>query len=430
MLKLVLLLDKNYQVDSMKKVAIITTGVLPIPSVRGGAAETLIDLFVESNKTDPSFDVTVFSIDDKRINHSNIETVSTHYKLIKQNIFLSFLDKATYFFVKNVLKKKNTTTFKNLLNRFFYYVKVRKYLAKIDFDLIVLENHCAEYLCLKPKKIYNKYYKKVIYHSHNEPAHYKPFIKIMPVTKAIYCVSSALADLWKQHMGKFQFMENVEFKVIKNGVRCDVFHPIDDKSTINEFKRRIKLPLDKKIVLFAGRMTAQKGVFELINAIKILDDSYHLLIVGDFFYDSKSKSVENLELKKQLISIEGRYTFTGFIPYSQMALAYNSSDVVVLPSIGFDAAPLTLIESICCCKPTISTRIGGIPEYSSNCGVVLLEVSDSLRNDIAKAIIDLENNSTYFKLVSMSERKRKEYDSKAFCCRYKKMLFESISEGE
>ena len=41
--------------------------------------------------------------------------------------------------IKNILRKKNTTTYKNLLNRFFYYIKVRKYLFKNDFDLIVLE---------------------------------------------------------------------------------------------------------------------------------------------------------------------------------------------------------------------------------------------------------------------------------------------------
>ena len=414
----------------MNKVAIITTGVLPIPSVRGGAAETLIDLFVESNKIDSSFDLTIFSIDDKRIDHSSIETDSTHYKHIRQNVFLSFFDKMIYFCAKNIFRKKNTTTFKNLLNRYFYYIKVRKYLIKTDFDLIVLENHCAEYLCLKPKKIYKKYYKKVIYHSHNEPAHYKPFIKIMPITKAIYCVSSALADLWKRRMDEFESMKSIEFKVIKNGVRCDVFHPIDDKSAITEFKRKIKLPLNKKIVLFAGRMTRQKGIFELINAIKILNDSYHLLIVGDFFYDSKSKNVESLELKKQLMSINDRCTFTGFIPYSQMALVYNSSDLVVLPSIGFDAAPLTLLESICCCKPTISTKIGGIPEYSSDCGVILLKISENLQKDIAEAIVDLDNSDTYFRLVSLSEKKRREYDSKTFCCRYKKMLTESILEEE
>lgn len=414
----------------MKKVAIITTGVLPIPSVRGGAAETLIDLFVNENKVNSSFDLTVFSIDDKRINHSSIETHNTHYNHIKQNVFLSLLDKVIYFCAKNILRKKNTTTYKNLLNRFFYYIKVRKYLFKNDFDLIVLENHCAEYLCLKPRKIYKKYYKKVIFHSHNEPAHYRPFIKIMPITKSIYCVSSALAYLWEQRMGEFNSMKSVEFKVIRNGVRCDVFHPISNTSTIAEFKNKIGLPLDKKIVLFAGRMTKQKGIFELINAVKILNEKYHLLIVGDFFYDSKSKNLESLELKNQLTSIKGKYTFTGFVPYSQMALVYNSADIVVLPSIGFDAAPLTLLESICCCKPTISTEIGGIPEYSRNCGVVLLNVSENLHNDIAKAIIDLENKETYFKLISLSKKKREEYDSKSFCCRYKEMLSESIVEDD
>ena len=406
----------------MKKVAIISAGVLPVPAIKGGAVESLIDLFAQKNKINPMHDLTIFSIDDIKFKGTSMDSKYLHYCHIKQEPLLSFFDKLIYFFAKNILKRKNTTTFKNFLNRLHYYLEIRKALVKQSFDLVILENHCAEYLCLKPKTIYRKYYKKVILHSHNKPAHFKPFIKTMRMTKSIYCVSSALANLWKKEMEQYKFMQDVEYGVIKNGIRCDLFQPTDTRLSYEYFNGKLNLPKDKKIVLFAGRMIKEKGIFELIDAFKKLDNKYHLLLVGDYFYDSKSKNFGTETLNNKLLEIKDRYSFTGYVPYSKMPFVYNVADIVVLPSIEFDAAPLTLLEAICCCKPTISTKIGGIPEYAADCGVILLDVTDNLQFDIVKSIKKLEDDTFYEELVKRSLNKKESYDSRVFCARYDEMI--------
>ena len=50
-------------------------------------------------------------------------------------------------------------------------------------------------------------------------------------------------------------------------------------------KEKYSVPTNKKIILFAGRITKDKGILEIINAFKLLDDSFLLLIVGDYYFN-------------------------------------------------------------------------------------------------------------------------------------------------
>ena len=48
----------------MKRIAIIDNGVLPIPSVLGGAVETLVQLLVDTNEKEKQMLFEIFSIDN------------------------------------------------------------------------------------------------------------------------------------------------------------------------------------------------------------------------------------------------------------------------------------------------------------------------------------------------------------------------------
>ena len=44
------------------KIAILTSGILPIPAVLGGAVENLIDFYLEYNEIHKLHDITVYSV--------------------------------------------------------------------------------------------------------------------------------------------------------------------------------------------------------------------------------------------------------------------------------------------------------------------------------------------------------------------------------
>ena len=49
----------------MKKIAFVMPWLLPMPPVRGGAVETLVDALIRENEANPRFRITVFSPDDE-----------------------------------------------------------------------------------------------------------------------------------------------------------------------------------------------------------------------------------------------------------------------------------------------------------------------------------------------------------------------------
>ena len=63
------------------RIAILTSGVLPIPSVQGGAVENLIDFCLEYNDRHQLHDITVYSIYDQAVKkHPACDSKINHYK--------------------------------------------------------------------------------------------------------------------------------------------------------------------------------------------------------------------------------------------------------------------------------------------------------------------------------------------------------------
>ena len=72
------------------KIAILTSGILPVPAVQGGAVEILTDHYLEYNDLHRLHDMTVFSVyhplvDDRRQRLSAVN----HYRYIDMSSLLA-----------------------------------------------------------------------------------------------------------------------------------------------------------------------------------------------------------------------------------------------------------------------------------------------------------------------------------------------------
>ena len=52
------------------KIAILTSGTLPVPAVKGGAVENLTDFYLEYNEERKLHDMTVYSVYDPKVSES------------------------------------------------------------------------------------------------------------------------------------------------------------------------------------------------------------------------------------------------------------------------------------------------------------------------------------------------------------------------
>ena len=72
------------------KIAVLTSCILPVPSVQGGAVENLIDFYLEYNNIHKIHDITVYSIYNKKTdNHPAQASLVNHYYYIDTNSLLA-----------------------------------------------------------------------------------------------------------------------------------------------------------------------------------------------------------------------------------------------------------------------------------------------------------------------------------------------------
>jgi glycosyltransferase involved in cell wall biosynthesis len=156
------------------------------------------------------------------------------------------------------------------------------------------------------------------------------------------------------------------------GIDIKHFRPLPgDRSTL----RRFDCHEDDFVILFVAHLTVQKGVFDLLYAMKMLlmrmgsDARVKLLIGGS---GPERKRLSRLITQLQL---DANVRLIGPHPYSVMPLIHNLADVFVLPSQPAlrwqEQFGYVLVESMACGKPVLSTESGSIAEVVGNAGVLV-----------------------------------------------------------
>lgn len=124
-----------------------------------------------------------------------------------------------------------------------------------------------------------------------------------------------------------------------------------------EARKKLNLPVEKKIILFFGFIRDYKGLDILIDAIEHSPDDYLLVIAGEVYgsFDKYQEQIENKKLSHN-INLQVRY-----ISDSEVPLFFSAADVCVLP---YKSATQSGITSIALHfeLPVIATDVGGLTE--------------------------------------------------------------------
>lgn len=401
------------------RVAIITTGYLPVPATKGGAVESIIDDFIKQNEKEKKVEFEVFSIYEKESYEIGKRLNKTNIVSIKVNSFIKGFDYIIYFIAKNILKKENTMSYRYILQRIFFLNKVSKILKKDNFDKILLENNHTLYLALKWRKNYIKYKDRYYLHVHNEVKPTYGCEEIIRNTKKIICVSDYIR---REYIEKLN-IDKEKIGVLINCIDTEIFNgKISDEKKFS-IKKKYKIDDNCKVILFTGRITREKGIKELLLALsKVKFKNYKLLVVGDFFFGTKTKNKFNIELQNIIKDIKDKVIFTGYVTHNEIPQIYAIADIVVLPSICEDAAPLTIIESMASGLPIITTNSGGIPEYAQNGCAIILDKEKDLQSQLSKSIdYLLENEEERKKMRKISKENATKLNLNNF---YKNLLIQ------
>lgn len=201
----------------------------------------------------------------------------------------------------------------------------------------------------------------------------QPWVTMHGVKKAIvkYCdklISILNTQCYADSFSQKEFLVDnkiaslKKIKVIGSGSLAGIdLSRFNDKKFTLEHKKEIRANLNLKdevfVFLFVGRITEEKGIFELLEAAgQLLANGYEiaLLIVGPF-----ERQIEQRIRQFAEKSCGDRVQFTGYIKEPEYFMAI--SDVLCIPSYreGFGTV---VIEAAALGLPTIGTRIYGLTD--------------------------------------------------------------------
>jgi len=161
-----------------------------------------------------------------------------------------------------------------------------------------------------------------------------------------------------------------------------------------EARERLGLPHDKQIILFFGFIREYKGLMQLIEAMKSLPDSIHLVIAGEIYgsFDSYDAAIRDLGLVHRI------HKHIRYVSDDETPLFFCSADACVLPYATATQSGIVAIAhhfEI----PVLATPVGGLPEAVRHGkagmlfkGINASDISEGIRsffeNSLAQNCID------------------------------------------
>lgn len=391
----------------MKKVLLITPGILPVPASMGGAAEYLTELYLTENdkKGQVEFDVTTITYQKEVKNpYQNTKLIwikgyplrfqiSRAVRYLFNKIFPFYMDNAYIHEVLKVLKKN-----------------------KKKYDLIFIENNP---LFVKSIRKIDKS-TKIILHLHNDYLNDKSkhHQYILDQCERIYTVS----DYLKKRVQTIGQTDKVV--TIYNGIEIEKFNKKASKKEILEFRKSYGISENDFVILFMGRLVKEKGILELLMTFKKLllnNQDIKLLVVGSKAFKGSKRDRFIRRLDRLSRDCRDNIIFTGFIDYDKIPLVYHSSDVLVVPSHCRDSLPTTVIEGIESGIFQIVTNDGGIPEMVVGTSAKVID-KNHLEEELFHSLEEVIKNKENIKRVTYD----KELLNRFHKDRYVKELLDNI----
>ena len=363
----------------MKKILIIMDCMLPVPAVRGGAVSTLIENLLKVNERKNEVIFYIFTLTDEKSEKTFKEYKRTNFIPIYQKPYIKFLDK----FVSQ----------KKYLWKLYVIRKARKYLRLNDFDAVVLQNNGYLLKIFKNKKLMNKNRGKIFYHLHNDiPSNVdKEIVKQCKIILISKYLEKKITNLCGNNIKN-------NCIVVKNGIDIQQFNKRLTFEEKLELRKKYGINCQQKVLVFVGRINPQKGINELLEAIKLLNDtSVVLLVIGSTNFGTNDCSDFEKMIRQKCNDLSSQVCFIGYIKNCELWKFYQIANIAVLPSMWEEPAGLTMLEAVASGTPIITTLSGGIPEYISNdCGL-MLNRDGKIVASIANAINEILLNEDHFK---------------------------------
>lgn len=167
----------------------------------------------------------------------------------------------------------------------------------------------------------------------------------------------AVSQETKQDVLKYFNVDEKKVSVIYNGIDLNEYKVTSETAALDKFG----IDKNKPFVLFVGRITRQKGIIHLVNAIQYIDrDTQIVLCAG-----APDTEDIGLEMKERVEAVQQNRKNVIWIPEmlnkQDVIQLYSHAAVFCCPSI-YEPFGIINIEAMACKTAVVASSVGGIKE--------------------------------------------------------------------
>lgn len=375
-----------------RKIAFITPALLPMPPVRGGAMETLVNHLLCQNEVCWDFEITVFCVGDEQAREKAADYQHARFCYLPGEALCPRLNDL---FVRGCRKFFHI----ELNPQRAYAQRAAKALSIEKYDLIIVENQPL-FLPMVRKAASDT---PLWLHLHNHPGNFGS-----RGAAAFVCCDGILAvsEFVRQEVLQLSPLGAEQVLTFPNCVDAEKFDSSQYQKERKEIRDRLGILDGDVVLMYSGRLTEGKGVGKLMEAFLIVDDpKLKLMLVGSDWYGSNGKTPFTDHLHTLAEKAADRVFLTGFVPFSEMPCYYAAADICAVPSICEEASGLTVLEALAAGKPLIASDAGGIPENLSEDCAIAVKRDGKLTAALAEAIGTLKDDGELRRRMGAAGRK-------------------------
>jgi starch synthase len=226
----------------------------------------------------------------------------------------------------------------------------------------------------------------------------------------------AVSEETKEDVLKHFDVDESKIEVVYNGIDLKEYIVVNETSVLDEYG----IDKSKPYVLFVGRITRQKGIIHLVNAIKYIDpETQVILCAGAPDTPEIAKEMED-SVKEASKTRDNIIWIDKMLDKKDVIQLYSHANVFCCPSI-YEPFGIINIEAMACETAVVASAVGGIKEVvvEGETGLLInLEQQksapfepvdpDQFSRDLATGINTVVNNKELCNIMAKNGRKRVE----------------------
>ncbi len=245
----------------------------------------------------------------------------------------------------------------------------------------------------------------------------------------------AVSEETKDDVIKHFDVDESKIEVVYNGIDLKEYVVVEETSVLDHYG----IDKNKPYVLFVGRITRQKGIIHLVNAIKYIDPETQIVLCAGA-PDTKEIAAEMEEaVSKASTNRDNIFWIDKMLDKKDVIQLYSHASVFCCPSI-YEPFGIINIEAMACETAVVASAVGGIKEVVVEGETGLLinlkqqQVapfepvdSDKFSKDLADGINRVINDKSLQEIMAKNGRRRVEelFDWKAIA-KQTKSIYQSL----